>query len=116
MASIIQRTFSLSVVATAAFATILSFSAPNAAVAADYGFIDPGDYYYINNWGDNSRVQVVRKLGNGKVKIRDARTGEASVVHARVLLTKSELAQEEVGNAVLGTAIVFCLLTDSCNN
>ena len=85
------------------------------AYTADYGYIDPGDYYYINRWGDdNERVVVVRKLGNNRVKVRDLNTGATQVIEASKLLTKSELDSEELANTVGGTAIglgvLFCLI------
>lgn len=64
------------------------------ANAADYRDIDPGDYFYINNGGENDRVRVVRKLGNEKVKVKDTNTGEGMVVQASKLLTKSQLDTE----------------------
>ena len=90
------------------------------SLAADYNFVDPGDTYFINDWGaDNRHVVIVRKLGNGSVKVRDVATGEASVVRATQLLTRNQLSAEETGNAVVGTAIgvaiVVCLVSpESC--
>ena len=83
--------------------------------AADYNYIDPGDYYWINDWGsENRRVVVVRKLGGGNVKVQDLSTGESSNVQASRLLTQSKLQAEEIGNAVVGSAvgvaIFVCLL------
>lgn len=92
------------------------------AASADYNYIDPGDVYYINDWGaDNRRVMVVRKLGNNMVKVRDATTGEATSVRASELLTRSQLNAEETENAVVGTAvgvaIMVCMLSpETCQN
>lgn len=42
--------------------------------AANYDYIDPGDYYYVNNFGDDNPyvvVVVVRKLERGgDIKVR----------------------------------------------
>ena len=82
-------------------------------IAADYDYIDPGDYYYINRWDENEHVEVVRKLGSGKIKVRNLSTGETKVVFASKLLTKSELTSEETGHAIgaaaIGVGILFCL-------
>jgi len=89
--------------------------------AADYNFIDPGEYYYINDWGsDNRKVVVVRKLGNGNVKVRNLATNEGLLIQASRLLTFKELQAEETVNAVGGTAvgvaILVCLMSpETCN-
>lgn len=90
--------------------------AATASNAAEYNYIDNGDYYYINDWGaENRRVVVVRKLGDGNVKVRDLATGESSTVQASRLLTQSELQSEETENALVGTAVTLtvfvCLLS-----
>ena len=94
------------------FAVFLSGTVTN---AADYNYIDPGDHYWINDWGSENRyVTVVRKLGNGNVKVRNAYTGASSNVRASELLTERELQIEEtkntVGGTALGIAIMVCLL------
>lgn len=81
--------------------------------AANYEYIDSGDYYYINNWGENGYVQVVRKLEDEKVKVRDVYSGEAFIVPASKLLTKAELEREEAVNNTAGwaagAAVIYCL-------
>ena len=84
------------------------------ALSADYDYLDVGDYYYINKFGDdNEHVVVVRKLGNDNVKVRDLSDGSTQVVSAYKLLTKSELDNEETANAVggvaLGLGLLYCL-------
>ena len=92
------------------------------AVAANCSYIDPGDHYYLNDWGpENRKGVVVRKLGGNSVKVRDVASGESSVVQADALLTKSELSTEETSNAVVGTAvgvvIMVCLLSpETCTD
>ena len=98
-----------------------SFCFPNILVAAVYSYIDPGDVYFINDFGgDNRRVQVVRKLGSGSVKVRNLATGESFNVQASSLLTEAELNAEEMGNAVggavIGAAILYCIFSDECGN
>lgn len=83
-------------------------------LSADFNYIDPGDYYYINRFGSNNdKVVVVRKLEYPDVKVRDVDTGESKVVSASKLLTKSELNNEEMANGVLGglaaLAVVGCI-------
>ncbi|KHD11714.1 hypothetical protein PN36_14460 [Candidatus Thiomargarita nelsonii] len=90
-------------------AVVLSVLAVN-ALAADYDYVDPGDYYYINGWGDNQSVMVVRKMGYNQLKVRDLNTGETEIVNASKLLTKSELGSEEFVNGVTGTAIGIGIL------
>ncbi len=87
--------------------------------AADYDYIDPGDYYYINRFGDdNPYVVVVRKMGNQKVKVRDVNTGDTMVVDASALLTKSQLESQEwqntLGGAAVGATILYCIFTNNC--
>lgn len=92
-----------------------AFSMTGIAQAASYNYVDPGDVYYVNDWGsENRRVVVVRKIGSGQIKVRNVHSGATFVVHAERLLTRSQLQAEEVGNAVVGTAIVFCVITQSC--
>lgn len=91
------------------------------ALAVDYSYIDPGDYYYINNWGDNDHVVVVRKLGSNQVKVRNLSTGSTQVISASKLLTKSQLDTEETGNAIggaaIGIGIIYCLANpEACSN
>ena len=92
----------------------------SSAVSADYEYIDTGDYYYINRFGDNNEhVVVVRKMGNDKVKVRDLSDGSTQIVSAYKLLTKSELDNEETKNAVggvaLGLGLLYCLANpDEC--
>jgi hypothetical protein len=83
-------------------------------LAANYDYVDPGDFYYINKFGDdNDYVVVVRKMGNGRVKVRDLNDGSTQVVDASKLLTKSQLDSEETTNFIGGTAIgigiLYCL-------
>lgn len=80
-------------------------------MSASYEYIDIGDYYYINNFGDdNDYVVVVRKLKSDKVKVRNIDTGATQVVLASELLTKSQLDTEENVNMAIGIAGVLCIL------
>ena len=86
------------------------------SAAANYNFLDPGDVFYINDFGsDNRRVVVVRKLGAGSVKVRNLYSGESTIVNAGKLLTKAELDAQETENVIIGTiggaALIFCLLS-----
>ena len=104
-----------------ALLTSFSIFISSISFAASYSYIDPGDFYYLNHFGDNEYVVVVRKMGGGEVKVRNISSGATSVVYASKLLTKSELESEETMNAVGGTAIglgiLFCLANpSSCKN
>ena len=86
------------------------------ATAANYNLLDPGDVFYINDFGSNNRrVVVVRKLGAGSVKVRNLHSGESTIVNAGKLLTKAELDAQETGNAIIGTiggaALLYCLFS-----
>lgn len=91
--------------------TYISIFISSVSFAASYDYIDPGDFYYINHFGDdNEYVVVVRKMGGGEVKVRNINSGATAVVYASELLTKSELESEETTNAVGGVAIGLGLL------
>jgi len=117
----ILRIYSMTSLTVRKFVTslvIFSFGLPSTLLAANYSYLDPGDMFYVNDFGDNRHVVVVRKMGNGNVKVRNTTTGESFVIQATKLLTQAELEAEELGNAVVGTAVVgaviFCLFTDEC--
>jgi len=105
------------VIKTIIIAVMLCFSL--LSIAADYEYIDSGDYYYINNFSENDYVRVVKKVGDGKVKVRDAYSGETQIVNSSELLTQNELDSEETRNAVAGWAtglgLLYCLSnSDRC--
>ena len=92
----------------------------SSAVSADYDDIDAGDYYYINTFGsDNEYVKVMKKLDDGRIKVKDTETYEVKKVYPSKLLTKSELDEEELTNTVggiaLGLGLIYCLANpDEC--
>lgn len=101
----------------AAFMFALVVSAP--CLAANYEYIDVGDAYYINRFGNNNDYVIVeRKLGDGRVKVRDIETGSTSIVNASKLLSESELNSEETANKAIGWGVglgaLWCMATDDC--
>lgn len=102
-------------------AAVLSILLMANALAVDYNHIDIDDRYYINRWfTDNEHVVVVRKMGNGKVKVRDLSTRSTKVVDASELLTKSDLEFEELRNGIgagaviMGGSMIYCLVNPEC--
>jgi hypothetical protein len=103
----------MKVIITIALALFASF-----ANAVDYEHIDIDDVYYIYHYMTNEEVVVVRKLGEGKVKVRDLKTGDIQVVDYSALLTKKEIEAKD-SNAFWGTAAVlggavYCSGNDNC--
>jgi hypothetical protein len=92
----------------------------SSSIAADYDDIDVGDYYYINKFGDdNEYVKVIRKLDDGRVKVKNTETYDTKKVYPSKLLTKSELDNEEFENTakgtILGLGLLYCLANpDEC--
>ena len=81
----------------------------SSVISADYQYIDIGDYYYINKFGSNNEyVQVIRKVGDNKVKVKDIIDGSTEIVYASKLLTRKELKEQESTNKVIaaGATIV----------
>lgn len=86
--------------------------------AVGYQDIDIDDIYYIHNsFSSNQQVIVVKKLGEGKVKVRDTEAGDIEIVEIDKLLTKKEL-DGEVSNVGWGAAAVIggALYCSSGNN
>lgn len=77
----------------------------SSVMSADYRYIDAGEHYYINKFGSNNEyVQVIRKVGNNKVKVKDVIDGSTEIVHASKLLTRKTLKEDESTNKIIGVA------------
>jgi len=103
--------------AIATFAFVLFTSVAN---AVPYEYIDIDEVYYIYHYMTNEEVVVVRKLGEGKIKVKDAKTGDVQLVDYRVLLTKKEIAAKD-SSAFWGTAAViggavYCSENNNCKS
>lgn len=104
----------MKVIITLVFAMFASI-----ANAVSYEYVDIDDVYYIYHYTKNEEVIVIKKLGEGKVKVRDIRTGDVQVVEYSALLTKKEIEEKDSGAfwgtaAVIGGAI-YCSGKNNCN-
>jgi len=101
--------------ATLALAASVLISA--SAFAVPIGDIDPGDAYFLNELGSNSKVVVVRVDPSGnRVKIRRA-DGTTEWTSADRLLTSQQSTGAEVTEGLIwGAAIIAgaCALSESC--
>lgn len=90
----------------------------SSATGATIDQIDVGDVYYLDGFGENPTVQVLRiNKDAGKVKIRSATDGFTDWVSPSRLLSKSENVGHETAEGAiyfgLGAAAI-CAMFDNC--